>query len=370
MVPRVGLQIRGWSMNELPQVRMAVIGAGLIGERHARMVAGHPESTLAAIIDPDKDKLTLALELDVPAYRSLEDLPDADCDAAIVATPNALHLPVGLACLERGLPCLVEKPIADTIAGGRALGKAFAASGTPLLIGHHRRYHPFVETARSLIRSGDIGRPVLASIIWAVRKPDSYFQAGRWRLEAGGGPLLINMIHELDLMRHILGPLETVQAMVSNRQRGGQVEDTAAVIVQFESGVLATVALSDAALTPWSFEGASAENPDIAETGVSSWRIGCTQGAFEFPGLRIWRHAGNGEGDWSKPLADTTIEAERVAPLFEQMSHFVALVRGETDRPAVSGQDAVASLQAVAAIRMSAQKGRPVKVATVDAEAV
>lgn len=351
-------------MSGLPPVRVCVVGAGLIGERHARVVAEHADCTLAAIVDPDENKHALAGELGSRAYRMLEDLPDGHCDAVIVATPNGLHLPLGMACLERGLPCLIEKPIADSIAGGQALSDAFASAGIPLLIGHHRRYHPFVETARSLIESGEIGAPVFASIIWAVRKPHSYFDKGKWRLESDGGPLLINLIHEIDLMRCIFGPLDTVQAIVSNRQRGGRVEDTAAVLVQFESGVLATIALSDAALTPWSFEGASAENPNIAETGVSSWRIGCTHGAFEFPGLRVWRHAADGEGDWSKPLTDATIDVKQVAPLDRQLSHFAALARGEIDRPAVAGHDGVASLKAIAAIRQSAQLGRPVAVAT------
>lgn len=351
-------------MSSSPKVRICVVGAGLIGERHARTVAQHADCALTAIIDPDENKHGLARELDTQAYRTLDDMPEGESDAVIVATPNGLHLPQGLECLERGLPCLIEKPIADTIASGLQLSEAFAAAGVPLLIGHHRRYHPFVETARSLLASGDIGDPVFASIIWAVRKPHSYFDKGRWRLGSDGGPLLINLIHEIDLMRCIFGPLDTVQAIVSNRQRGGQVEDTAAVLVHFESGVLATVTMSDAALTPWSFEGASAENPNIAGTGISSWRIGCTHGAFEFPGLRVWRHDGDGEGDWSKPLADATLSVEQVAPLQRQMSHFAALVRGETEQPAVAGHDGVASLQAIAAIRQSAQLGKPVAVAT------
>lgn len=353
-------------MSGFSQARICVVGAGLIGERHARLVAEHPACQLAAIVDPDEKKHDLSRQLGTRSFQSLDALPVADCDAVIIATPNASHLPLGLACLEHGLPCLIEKPIADSIASGQALSDAFAAAGIPLLIGHHRRYHPFVDAARNLIETGDIGDPVFASIIWAVRKPHSYFDNGRWRLGSDGGPLLINLIHEIDLMRCILGPLDTVQAVISNRQRGGQVEDTAAVLVQFESGVLATVTMSDAALTPWSFEGASAENPNIAETGISSWRIGCTHGAFEFPGLRVWRHAGDGEGDWSKPLSDATINAERVTPLYEQLSHFVALVRGQTDRPAVGGHDGVASLQAIAAIRRSAELSRPVEVATID----
>ncbi|MCP4317809.1 MAG: Gfo/Idh/MocA family oxidoreductase [Hyphomicrobiales bacterium] len=355
-------------MTGLPHVRISVIGAGLIGERHARMVAGHPDCSLAAIIDPDPEKRSLARELGAQWYGTMAEIPDAACDAAIVATPNALHLETGIACLERKWPCLIEKPIADTIANGQALVEAFERAQIPLLIGHHRRYHPFVEQTRSLIGSGDIGQPVFASIIWAVRKPHSYFEQGAWRLDSDGGPLLINLIHEIDLMRCIFGPVDEIQAIVTNLQRGGQVEDTAAILVHFESGLLATVAVTDAALTPWSFEGACGENPNIAETGISSWRIGCTFGAFEFPGLRVWRHAGDGEGDWSKPLTASDVQSHRVTPLFEQVSHFASLVRGKTDKPMVSGRDGVAALQAVMAIQQSARSGRPVKVADVNGQ--
>ena len=353
-------------MTGLPHVRIAVIGAGLIGERHARMVAGHPDCGLAAIVDPDRAKSELAKELGAKWYASIAEVPDGDCDAAIVATPNAQHRHSGLACLERKWPCLIEKPIADTVANGQALVGAFEKAQTPLLIGHHRRYHPFVTEARSLIDSGDIGQPVVASVIWAVRKPHSYFEQGAWRLDSDGGPLLINLIHEIDLMRCMFGPVDTMQAVVTNRQRGGQVEDTAAILVHFESGLLATVAVTDAALTPWSFEGACGENPNIAETGISSWRIGCTFGAFEFPGLRVWQNAGDGEGDWSKPLVQSTINAQRVTPLFKQISHFASLVRGKTDKPMVSGRDGVAALQAVMAIQQSARSGKPVKIADVN----
>lgn len=207
-------------MSGLPPVRVCLVGAGLIGERHARTVAGHPDCILTAIIDPDEHKHGLARELDARAYRTLDEMPEDSCEAVIVATPNGLHLPQGLACLERGLPCLIEKPIADSIASGQTLSDAFASAEVPLLIGHHRRYHPFVERARSLIASGEIGTPVFASIIWAVRKPHSYFDEGKWRLGSDGGPLLINLIHEIDLMRCIFGPLDTVQAIVSNLQRG------------------------------------------------------------------------------------------------------------------------------------------------------
>lgn len=336
-------------------VRLAVVGAGLVGQRHAELAAGHPDVDLIAIVDPDPGRNDLADQLGCELAASIDQIPDEACDAAIIATPNSDHLASGLACLARKWPCLIEKPVADSIDNGERLVRAFDRQGIALLIGHHRRYHPFVDRARGIIQSRELGDPVMASIIWAVRKPDAYFRQGAWRLGADGGPLLINLIHELDLMLSIFGPVREVQAIASNARRGGAVEDSAAIALRFENAMLATVMLSDAALTPWSFEGASGENPNIAPTGAASWRVGCTQGAFDFPSLNIWRPGKPGEGDWSRPLETARIATQPVDPLRAQLQHFASLVRGETRTPQVSGQDGLEALRLLTAIKQAAE---------------
>ncbi len=343
-------------MIKLP-VRLVVIGAGLVGERHAKLAAGHEDFELVAIVDSNPDRQRLADELDCRLISSIDELGAGECDAAIVATPTSDHLPSGLACLKNSWPCLIEKPITDTLASAYKLHSAFAAENVPLLVGHHRRYHPSVIEARRMMDERELGDPVMASIIWAVRKPDDYFRQGAWRLNKDGGPLLINFIHEADLMLNILGPVSDVQAIVSSNIRGGSVEDTAAILLRFESGLLATVALTDAALTPWSFEGASNENPNIADTGVCPWRIGCTNGAFEFPKLKIWSDAKNREGDWSRSLRETERPTKTVNPLHEQLSHFSALVRGEVKEPMVRGSDGLNALRLVQAIQEAVETG-------------
>ncbi len=345
------------------RVRLAVIGAGLIGARHAELAQDHPDCDLVAIVDPAPNTANLASRLGCAWHSELATIVDGSLDAAIVATPNALHLPVALACLERGLPCLVEKPVADTLDNAQTMVDAFEHAGLPLLVGHHRRYHPFVAATRDLLASGEIGSPVCASIIWAVRKPDSYFADGPWRLGADGGPLMLNLIHEIDLMRHVFGDIAEVTAMVSNHQRQSPVEDTAAVSFRFASGMLATAILSDAALTPWSFEGASGENPNIATTGIASWRVGCTRGAFDFPTMEVWRHAGEGAGDWSKPLQAARKAQQSVKPLHAQLTHFIRLVQGLDSEPLVSGREGLEALRAIRAIQHSAATGQTVKLA-------
>ncbi|MEW7006292.1 Gfo/Idh/MocA family protein [Lentilitoribacter sp. EG35] len=341
-------------INKTQAVRIAIMGAGLIGERHARLAEVHPDVELAAIIDPDPKKSTLAAELNCGHFNSLTDIAPNICDAVVIATPNSDHLKSGLQCLEMGLPCLIEKPIADTVENAEKLAVAFENQNIPLLIGHHRRYHHFSTRAKDIIEKNKLGRPILASIIWAVRKPDSYFKQGVWRTKSDGGPLLINFIHEADLLLYIFGKVINVQATTSNRQRKQSVEDTAAIILTFETGVIATVVLSDTALTPWSFEGACGENPNIAETGISSWRIGCTEGAFDFPNLNIWTDSENGIGDWSRKLKSQTQQVSQVDPLYDQLSHFVELIRGTAKKPICSGRDGLEALRLVEWIKRSA----------------
>jgi predicted dehydrogenase len=343
--------------------RVVVIGAGLVGERHARLVAENPDCKLVAIVDPRSEIDLLAQSLSCERLSDLASLAAGACDAAIIATPNHNHFETGMACLQRRLPCLIEKPITDNLSQGEELVGAFEDANIPLLVGHHRRYHPFIAQTKTLLGSGEIGSPVCASMIWAVKKPESYFQAGAWRLGADGGPIMINFIHEVDLMRCLFGDIVEVQAMASNLQRHSAVEDSAAIMLRFESGMIATAMLSDAALTPWSFEGASGENPNIATTGISSWRVGCTEGAFEFPLLRVWKNNGSDRGDWSKQLADQMLTSETVVPLERQLQHFVELVRGVTDQPMVSGREGLNALRAAKAIMASAQTHKPVLLA-------
>lgn len=346
--------------------RIVVIGAGLVGERHARLVAESPHCKLVAIIDPRAEIDALAKSLACDRLDNLAALPPDGCDAAIIATPNHNHFASGMQCVQRGLPCLIEKPITDDLAEGEELVAAFEAAKIPMLVGHHRRYHPFVTDTKDLMSSGEIGQPVCASMIWAVKKPDSYFQAGAWRLGADGGPIMINFIHEVDMARCLFGELVEVTALASSHQRQTAVEDTAAMMMRFQSGMIATAILSDAALTPWSFEGASGENPNIAETGISSWRIGCTEGAFEFPLLRVWKNDGSDLGDWSKPLAAQALNSQTVVPLERQLQHFVELVQGVADKPMVSGREGLNSLRAAKAILWSAQIEKPVLLADFD----
>ena len=117
-----------------------------------------------------------------------------------------------------------------------------------MLTGHHRNYSPIMTKAREIIESGVLGRLVGVSGTALFYKPDDYFDVGGgWRREPGGGPILLNLTHEVNNLLSLIGDIDTVIALTSNSTRGFPVEDTAAMIFRFANGALGTFLLSDTA---------------------------------------------------------------------------------------------------------------------------
>src|SRR5215470_8116138 len=127
-------------------LRLAVAGAGLIGRAHIQRIQDHDDCVLAAIADPSAVAADAARAAEVPLYSDLPTLLDvAKPDGVILATPNALHVEGALQCLERSVPVLVEKPLADTLEEAMRLAHAEAGSRVPVLVGHHRRHSRVLE---------------------------------------------------------------------------------------------------------------------------------------------------------------------------------------------------------------------------------
>jgi predicted dehydrogenase len=274
-------------------------------------------------------------------------MPDGLTDAVILATPNALHVDGGLACIARGLPVLIEKPLAVDVAGARRLVEAAASAGVHLLVGHHRRHNPIIATAKEIIESGAIGRVVSVQGMFWLRKPDDYFEVA-WRREPGAGPVLLNLIHDIDLLRYLVGEIRSVQAVASNSVRGNAVEDAAAMVFEFESGAIGAFNVSDAIPSPWSWELTAGENPAYPRTDQACYLIGGTGGSLEIPRLRVWTHEGG--GGWYDPIVTTEHPAVPADPLVRQVEHFAAVIRGECE-PLVSGEEGLRTLTVIERVR-------------------
>lgn len=328
------------------KVRIGVVGAGLIGKRHARLVSESPRAELVGIADPAPGVDTVTRAHGVPSYAGIADLLTAgDVDAVIVATPNHLHVQHGLACVEAGIPVLIEKPIASSLDEAEQLADAAEAAGVPVLIGHHRRHSSILQRARDAIDLGLLGDLVAVSGTALYAKPDNYFEVAPWRKDVGGGPILINLIHEIDALRMLCGEIESVETIASNAQRGFPVEDTVALALRFTNGALGSFILSDAAASVRSWENLSGE--DLAYpryAGTDCYTIAGTSGSIEIPTLRL--RTVSDERSWWKPMDEQVLESGDRDPLKHQLEHFCDVVDG-TAAPVVTARDATRTLEIV-----------------------
>jgi predicted dehydrogenase len=331
-------------------LNIAVFGAGLIGRKHINTILARPDlARLAAVVDPILPA-GLSSDWQTPVFADAGEMFAALApDAVIIATPNNLHLEQGLLCCAHGVHFLVEKPVAPSWQEAVRLVEAVRQSEVHTLVGHHRRYLAQVQEAKRVIGNGELGDLVAASVVWATRKPDAYFDVA-WRRSAGGGPLLINAIHEVDLLRYLCGEIVAVRGMKSSRQRNFAVEDTAAALLEFANGCLATLVCSDAGLSPWTIEQGTGENPAFAFTHESAYRIVGSRGSLEVPVLRKWQARIPGQEAWDRPLTGEFLPHPLRDPFEAQLAHFQRVVRtGETPIcPVSDGAQTLAATLAIA----------------------
>lgn len=343
-------------------VRIAVTGAGRIGQAHIQRIVAEPEATLAAIVDPSPQAQAQAGALGVPWFADLEEgLARARPDGVVIATPNRLHVANGLAAVAAGVPALVEKPLADDLADAMRLVEAAEAAQVPILVGHHRRHSPLIQRARAVVASGRLGRITAVTGLCLYRKPDQgYFDGpNAWRREPGGGVILINLIHVIDDLRNLCGEIASVQAAISFAARGFPVEDTAAILLRFANGALGTLAIPDSAAAPWSWELTSGEDKAYPCTDEACYLIAGMQGSLSVPRLDVWSHEGDG---WWTPIEARRSIVPEQDPLTLQMRHFCAVVRREVT-PLLDGRGGARTLAATLAVKEAAASGGTVELA-------
>ncbi|MEM7427968.1 MAG: Gfo/Idh/MocA family oxidoreductase [Pseudomonadota bacterium] len=338
-------------------IDLLVAGAGLVGRRHVEAVGAVEGVRVTMIADPSADARIFAGEAGAAWAPSLEAaLADIRPDGIVLATPNQLHVEDGLRAVAAGIPCLIEKPIATSASEGQELVDAAARAGVPLLVGHHRRHNPLMAAAKQAIDEGQLGDIVTSHGMFWLFKPDDYFDAP-WRRAQGAGPVFVNLIHDIDLLSWLVGSITEVQARTSNRTRGHQIEDTAAILLTFENGALGTFSVSDTVVAPWSWELTAGENPVYPHTAEPCYWIGGTHGSLDLPQNRIWRH--DGARSWWEPIVHSSIPSEPADPLLRQIENFRDVILGEAE-PVVSGEAGLSALRVIEAVHASAYSGAPV----------
>lgn len=336
--------------------KIVVVGPGLIGKQHIKLIDEHSSAELCALVAPDHaENHSIAKKYNKPIYHSLQScIESEDIDGVIISSPNQFHEEQGLICVEAGIPVLIEKPITSTLEDGVKLANSAELRGARVLIGHHRAHSPLMALARKTITSGRLGRIVSVMGSAQFYKPAHYFVDGPWRKEIGGGPILINLIHEIGNLRSLCGEISAVQAITSSAIRGFPVEDTAVINFMFESGALGTFVLSDTAATARSWEQTSRENPSYPTyADEDCYTVSGTLGSLAVPSMRLKHYPEGVDPSWWTPFAEEVLTVTRQDPLRCQLQHFLDVIRGEAE-PIVSARDGLRNLQVTEAVRESA----------------
>jgi predicted dehydrogenase len=351
----------------IDKIKIAVIGSGMIGPRHADSVVAFADATLLCFVDPASTAQAVAARYNVPLYPSISKMLRAGevPDAAIVCTPNSTHVAVSQELLRAGIHVLVEKPLSTTIASGQDLIQTAEESGKKLLVGHHRRFNPYTLAAKRLLVEGVIGRPIAVSGLWTTYKPKPYFEGpGEWRTNsAGGGPILINLIHDVDLLQYLFGPIVRVHAEQTISQRGYEAEEGAAILLRLASGMVGTFILCDSTPSTHNFESATGENPMIPQAGKDVYRIFGTDGTFSFGDMKVTKYCAGSEKSWAVMPEEMQVPVGNEVPFSQQVEHLVRVVRDE-EAPICSGLDGLRAVVVCDAVKKALSTGNAVDIET------
>lgn len=340
-----------------PALKVAVIGTGLIGRKHIGLIAGNPKLKLAATVNPSGGPADIADLQGAPNFASCRAMLDSiEIGGAIIASPNETHAEIAIELIQAGIPILVEKPITGNIKDGQRIITAALEHGVPVLMGHHRRYNPIITEMREIASTGRLGPLVGFSGVWSVYKPDPYYGTA-WRTGPTGGPIMINLIHEIDYLHAMFGRIVAVGAMKALKRRKHAGEETVGVLLRFESGAIGSIILSDSAASPWSWEQATGENdPVFPMNGQSPYRFLFERGAIEFPSLKIW---GQPDPNWSSTfqIEDPVRLQTPMRDVFvRQMDHFHDVATGAA-QPAVTAQDGLEALNVAIIVKRAIAMG-------------
>jgi predicted dehydrogenase len=348
-------------------VRFAIVGPGKVAQLHAAALARIPDARLTAVVGRNPERAeALAAPYGARVDPSLElSIDRGGIDAAILCTPHPLHAEQGVAAARAGLHVVVEKPMALQPADARRMVEAAAAAGVELSVISQRRWYEPVRRVKDAIDGGRIGTAALASVdVLGWRGPE-YFAMDPWRgtLAGEGGGVLVNQaVHHLDLLTWFLGPAVEVDGWVANVNHPEiEVEDSAIAIVRFAGGALATIVASNAQ-RPGLYgrihvHGTSGASVGVETDGGSIFVAGLSLPSV--PRNDLWTIPGEEDGPsrWAEEDQAVLAGVDLASHYHElQLRDVVAAIQ-EGRRPAVTGEDGLRTVALMDGIYRASRDG-------------
>lgn len=340
----------------MDKLGIGIVGAGLIGKVHAEALTGIEGAALRAVYNRSAERgEALAARFHVPWYADYQEfLSRDDLDVVIVCTPSGTHADFAVPAAEAGKHIIVEKPLEITVERSFRIITAAEKRGVSLGVIFQNRFKETVQAARAALEDGRFGRLVLGDAHIKWHRQEDYYQGWKGtRRYDGGGALMNQGIHTIDLLQWMMGPVEEVYGYVDTRIHRIEVEDIGVATLRFQSGALGVIEGTTAAY-PGLDERLGIYGADgcveIEGNKIATWKFRDKQGDDS-----IIRGIGTEAGGGSSTPDGIGIELHR-----RQLKAIIRAIQ-EGEAPPIPGREAVKSVGIIEAIYTSSRTGKPMR---------
>ena len=354
------------------KVKTSILGCGNVGHLHATALLQLEESAFTAVCDTDYDRArAFAQRYQVRAYTEVAEMAsDAGVEMVTICTPHPLHARPTIALAEAGVHILVEKPLASSLEDCDAMLQAARQGGVKLGTVCQRRFYAPCQRIRRALDAGKIGRPVLGMVSMLGWRDEAYYASDPWRgtWEGEGGGVLVNQApHQLDLLQWYMGPVAELYGNWENLNHPYiEVEDTALAVLRFQNGGLGNILVSNSQ-NPALFGKVMIHGNNGASVGVQTdggaMFIAGMSNITEPPINDYWTVAGEEENlaRWQKEDADFFNRVNAMEYYHQlQVQDFLQAILDDR-KPLVTGEDGRRTVEIFTAIYRSQRDGVPVK---------
>ncbi len=348
------------------KLRFAIIGCGVIGKHHAQILSEIPDAELAAVADEAADRAkSLAEKYGIDYYTDYKEmLARDDIDIVNVCTPSGMHADNAIDIAKAGKHAIVEKPMDIVLEKADRMIAAFREAGKKLTVISQHRFDPATVQVKKDLEAGKFGKLILGTAAINWYRSQAYYDSGDWRgtwALDGGGVLMNQSIHTIDLLQYFMGPVESIYAHCATLGHERiEVEDVAVATLKFRNGALGTIVGTTCA-----YPGLTTRLEIFGENGsavIDADKLVFHQFKEESDEDNLYgvkKKAGGpaGEGEGTGAADPAAISANSHRLQFEDM---IAAVR-EDREPLVNGEEGRPPLEIILAIYQSARTGQPVK---------
>jgi len=351
-------------------LRVGIAGCGAISRNHLEAFRALDNVQIVGVcdIDPDRARATAAAWGIPAAVTTVGELLGLGLDLVSVCTPHPTHENVVLQAAAAGVHVLCEKPIAVDLASAERMVAACDDAGVKLGVLFQRRFWPAAQRIRAAIDDGTLGRPIMGQCSVMLHRDPGYYSRDAWRgtwANDGGGVLMTQAIHYIDLLQWFMGDVAEVYGKINTYKHGDhiEVEDSAAAVITFTSGAMATL------------EASTAASPSLGVQIRVTGETGASASLTEFPEgsdgrVDLWAVSETISSEPAHPegiLANVdlaTINGRLIPHHTTQVRDFVQALR-DGKEPAITGGDATKALRILLAVYESSRTGLPVRFAKV-----